>query len=226
MFHGHILCFEQKTSWILNLSQLLDLCYHIASTSKDSNTINVCKLIPVWLWERVIVQLGLFARCRGIKYTYFIRTPIKYSWAKTWCYLVLQYIVMSDKEIMFSVAFDYLSGGLLATLLTKLWTDCDEIYRGVWSGKSIKWLNFGGDPDHQSDIPIRNPHITQQIVSGVWWNFQDSAAMCSNDIRNSCSNFRGDLNHHADSSNHDSRQWVAFAEICALWVLIFLVCNL
>ena len=28
------------------------------------------------------------------------------------------------------------------------------------------WLNFGGAHDHHADYPIRNPAITEQIMSG------------------------------------------------------------
>ena len=48
---------------------------------------------------------------------------------------------------------------------------------GVQSDKRNKWLDFGGDPDHRADCPIGNPAITQQIMSGFWWNFQDSSAI-------------------------------------------------
>ena len=72
-----------------------------------------------------------------------------------------------------------------------------ELFGGVWGGKGNIWLNFGGDPDHHADYPIKNPAITQQIMGGLWWNFQDSSAMISNNWLI----FYSDMNHHADSSN-------------------------
>ena len=44
-------------------------------------------------------------------------------------------------------------------------------------GKRDKWLNFGGDPNHDADWPIRNLVIMQQIMSGFDENVQDSSAM-------------------------------------------------
>ena len=42
-------------------------------------------------------------------------------------------------------------------------------------GKRNKLLNFGGDLDHHADCPIKTLAITQQVISGFWWNFQDSS---------------------------------------------------
>ena len=44
----------------------------------------------------------------------------------------------------------------------------------------IKWLDkwFGSNLDHHhADCLIGSPAITQQIMSGFWWHFQDSSAM-------------------------------------------------
>ena len=52
-----------------------------------------------------------------------------------------------------------------------------EFYGGLQGGKKNKWSNFGGYPDHHADSPVGNSAITQQIMSGFWWKFQDSSAM-------------------------------------------------
>ena len=52
-----------------------------------------------------------------------------------------------------------------------------KFYGGVRIGKRSKWLDFGSDLDHYADGPIRNPATTQQVISGFWWNFQESSAM-------------------------------------------------
>ena len=40
-----------------------------------------------------------------------------------------------------------------------------EFYIGVLGGKRNKWLDFRRDLDHHADCPIRNPAITQEIMS-------------------------------------------------------------
>ena len=90
------------------------------------------------------------------------------------------------KEVMFSVAFVCLSFCLLAKLLNI----SQKVLNGLrWNfmagsggGKRNKWLNFGDDSDHHADCPIRNPTITQQIMSRFWWNFQDSSAVIQETI--------------------------------------------
>ena len=57
-----------------------------------------------------------------------------------------------------------------------------KFYEGVWGGKRNKWINFGGDLDHNVDCPIQNPAITQQIMNGLQWKFQDSSAMMQGTI--------------------------------------------
>ena len=46
-----------------------------------------------------------------------------------------------------------------------------KFYGGVWGGKMNKFLDFGSDPDHHVDYPIRNPAISEQITSRFLWNF-------------------------------------------------------
>ena len=45
-------------------------------------------------------------------------------------------------------------------------------YGEVQNGIRNKWLDFGTDLDHHADCPIGNLAITQQNMSGFWWNFQ------------------------------------------------------
>ena len=52
-----------------------------------------------------------------------------------------------------------------------------KLYGGVQGGKRNKWLDFGSDPDLHADCPVGNPAITQQIMNGFLWNFQDSSTM-------------------------------------------------
>ena len=59
-------------------------------------------------------------------------------------------------------------------------------------------IKFGGDLDHHAACPIWNLAITEQIMSGFWWNFQDSFVMIYGTIDY---NFLSDLDHHADSTN-------------------------
>ena len=75
-----------------------------------------------------------------------------------------------------------------------------KFYGGVRGGKKNKWLYFGSNLDHHADCPMGNPTITQQIMSGFWWNFQDS----STGVRNNWLNFGGGLDHYADSLNQES----------------------
>ena len=57
-----------------------------------------------------------------------------------------------------------------------------KLYGGAWGGKSNKRIDFGSDPDHHADCPIKNAAIIQQIMSGFWWNFQYTSAMIQGTI--------------------------------------------
>ena len=48
-----------------------------------------------------------------------------------------------------------------------------KFYGRVRGGKRNMWLDLGSDPDDHPDCPTGNPAITQQIMSGFWWNFQE-----------------------------------------------------
>ena len=52
-----------------------------------------------------------------------------------------------------------------------------KFFERVQGDKRNKCWDFGCDPDHHADRPIINRAITQQILSGFWWNLQDSSVM-------------------------------------------------
>ena len=55
--------------------------------------------------------------------------------------------------------------------------DFDEIFRITRQWYKEQSNNFWCRLDHHADCPIGNLAITQQIMSGFWWNFQDNSAM-------------------------------------------------
>ena len=57
-----------------------------------------------------------------------------------------------------------------------------KFYGGVRGGNRNMWLDFDSNLDCHADCPIRNPAITQHIMSGLWWNFQDSSSMTQETI--------------------------------------------
>ena len=66
--------------------------------------------------------------------------------------------------------------------LVELLHFCDEILWGAPGGKRNKWLDVGSNLDHHAVCQIRNLAVTQQIMSGFWWNFQNSSAMIQETI--------------------------------------------
>ena len=79
-----------------------------------------------------------------------------------------------------------------------------KFYGGVRGLKMNKWLDFGCDPNHLADCPIRNLAITQPIMSGFQWHFQDNSVMIQGTIDWF---FNGDLDHQADTPNLESGQY-------------------
>jgi len=68
---------------------------------------------------------------------------------------------------LFVCLFVWLSVGLLANL----WTDFDEIFWRSRHGSRTKWYNFGGDPDHASDLGVQSPKSVSSRsaeVCAVW----------------------------------------------------------
>ena len=51
----------------------------------------------------------------------------------------------------------------LAILLRKLWIAI-KFHGGVWGGKRNESLNFGGDPDHLADCPIRIQPLLNNLM--------------------------------------------------------------
>ena len=74
--------------------------------------------------------------------------------------------------------------------------------------RNNKWVNFGGNPDHHADCPIRNLAITQQMDQ-ILMKFSGSLY---NHVWNKGLYFWGDLNHHAC--------WLFKLQIWAVWGLM------
>ena len=126
----------------------------------------------------------------------------------------------------FSVAFKFVCSFvcfccLLATLLKKLWTDCDEMLWRVRGGNRNKWIDFGSNPDHHTDCQTGNLAI--KLWSRFWWNFRDSTAM----IQGTNLYFLDDQDYHADSPNRESGQYgvMRWLDQGALRCLSVLVCS-
>ena len=110
-------------------------------------------------------------------------------------------IIMVAIQTIYRLSLSFfLSICLVATLLKKLWTDCEEIWWTVRGSKKNKWLNLGGDLDHHSECPIENPAITQQIVSGFDKIFRIDLQLYKEHLIK----FWGDLDYYVDSPNRES----------------------
>ena len=143
---------------------------------------------PVWS-NRFLINSGLSHLCRTDIYWYCVVCFCRHS-LRSQCSLLLyasnasNFITSLVKEVMFwKHCFVCLSFFLsVRNIIQKSWTNWGEIYGGVSGGERNKWLDFGSDSDHHADCPIGNLAITQQIMSGFWWNYQDSSAMIQETI--------------------------------------------
>ena len=80
---------------------------------------------------------------------------------------------LTTKHMAWSFSHMFRMFALFSGVFLCVFSNYSQSYRPA----TAKMLEFGSDPDHHVDPPIRNLAITWQIMSELWWNFQDGSSM-------------------------------------------------